>query len=410
MKSHLSGSRGSCTGRRAWSRVRGDVFPRAVAVADGTVLLAGRRRTSSGPLGRLPPDGVPRRGDSPGRSTRTPTSRSRGSPTPGTPLPVPPSFVDWILRVIAWRRGAEPASFASISPPRRRRRSPSAHDRGRESPVPILRRTTAVPCGACLRGRDRLRPGRMPEVLALVSAAIDRLERISAGNPLVQAGVSPHTLYTVGERLLRSLAELAAAKGLPACLHLAESLVEMTFLADGGGEIASRLYPAVGRTSPDSTVSGGRSPRTSRGRSFAGRGAAGAYCPPRASGDRRPSRGGARFVCARGATRRTGTAPRTSPFRGCEDPVRPRDRQPRLGAGPLPLVEMRAARGLYKGRKKDAALCRELFPCRDGARGCRPRLPGGSSPRANRLTSRSLTTPAGTATDSSGNCWRGRTG
>ena len=60
-------------------------------------------------------------------------------------------------------------------------------------------------------------------------------------------GVSPHTLYTVGPALLKLLGDLARTKHLPACLHLAESAAEMEFLSSGGGDIAKRLYPAVGK-------------------------------------------------------------------------------------------------------------------------------------------------------------------
>jgi cytosine/adenosine deaminase-related metal-dependent hydrolase len=91
-------------------------------------------------------------------------------------------------------------------------------------------------------------PEAAAEVLASVEASLSRLEKFSCREGgTVAPGVSPHTLYTVGPALLRSLGDLAARKGIPACLHLAESPAEMEFLRTGGGEVAARLYPAVGK-------------------------------------------------------------------------------------------------------------------------------------------------------------------
>ena len=254
--------------------------PGAVAVADGSILLAGPKAD----VLRAAPAGFPRM-EFPGAvivpglvNAHVHLQIPRFTDDAGCPLPIPASFVDWILRVIAWKRGAAPASLSGNF----RSAAAEALSFGTTTVGEIAGPDLSAYDGCPLRARIfaegiGFAPAVASEVLALVGASIDRLEEISAGNPLVRAGVSPHTLYTVGESLLRSLADLAAAKGLPACLHLAESSQEMEFLADGGGEIASRLYPAVGKDVSWFRGLGRTIPVVPRrDRSFAGRGAAGA--------------------------------------------------------------------------------------------------------------------------------------
>jgi len=50
-------------------------------------------------------------------------------------------------------------------------------------------------------------------------------------------GISPHTPYTVSERLLKKCAQLARGNNWPLCIHLAETKAELQFLRDGTGEI-----------------------------------------------------------------------------------------------------------------------------------------------------------------------------
>jgi cytosine/adenosine deaminase-related metal-dependent hydrolase len=299
----------------------------------------------------------------------------------GMPLPIPPSFVDWILRVIAWRLGAPPAAFAENF----RSAAAEALSCGTtavgEIAGPDLSSYDSCPLRARVFAEGiGFAPLVAPEVLALVGAAIERLEKISAGNPLVRLGVSPHTLYTVGESLLRSLADLAVAKGLPACLHLAESTPETAFLSDGGGEIATRLYPAVGkdvswfrglgRTIPAYLAEAGllregvilvHNVHLSRPEIDALRA------------------GGARFVlCPRSNAAHGNGAPDVTHFVDAKIPFA-------LGTDSLgsvpdlsPWEEMRAARSLYNGRKKNAALCRELFRAATEHGAAALGLPGGA--------------------------------
>jgi cytosine/adenosine deaminase-related metal-dependent hydrolase len=282
----------------------------------------------------------------------------------GASLPIPASFVDWILRVIAWKRGAEPASFGENF----KAAAAEALSFGTTTVGEIAGPDLSSYGGCPLRARVfaegvGFAPAVASEVLALVGAATDRLEEISAGNPLVRAGVSPHTLYTVGEGLLRSLADLAAARELPACVHLAESSQEIRFLADGGGEIASRLYPGVGRDVSWFHGLGRAIPAYLAGTGLLREGVLLVHTVHLARPEIDALRaGGARFVlCPRSNAAHGNGAPDVTHFVDAKFPFA-------LGTDSLgsvpdlsPWEEMRAARSLYKGKKKDAALCRELF-------------------------------------------------
>ncbi len=340
--------------------------PGAVAVADGSVLLAG---TAADVL-RAAPAGFHRM-EFPGAAivpglvnAHVHLQIPRFTDDAGMALPIPNSFVDWILRVIAWRLGAPPASLAGNF----RSAAAEALSFGTTTVGEIAGPDLSPYDGCPLRARVfaegiGFAPHVASEVLALVGAAIDRLEKISAGNPLVQAGVSPHTLYTVGERLLRSLAELAAAKGLPACLHLAESTPETAFLSDGGGEIASRLYPAVGKDVSWFRGLGRTIPAYLAEAGLLREGVLLAHAVHLARPEIDALRaGGARFVlCPRSNAAHGNGAPDVTHFVDAKIPFA-------LGTDSLgsvadlsPWEEMRGARSLYKGKKKDAVLCRELF-------------------------------------------------
>jgi cytosine/adenosine deaminase-related metal-dependent hydrolase len=356
--------------------------PGAVAVADGNVLLAG----SKADVLRAAPAGFPRM-EFPGAAivpglvnAHVHLQIPRFTNDAGASLPIPPSFVDWILRVIAWKRGAEPASFFGNF----RSAAAEALSFGTTTVGEIAGPDLSAYEGCPLRARVfaegvGFAPHVAPEVLALVGAAIDRLEKASDENPLVRAGVSPHTLYTVGESLLRSLADLAAARGLPACLHLAESSAEIAFLSDGGGEIASRLYPAVGkdvswfrglgRTIPEYLAETG----LLRNRVLLVHNVH--LARPEIDALRA---GGADFVlCPRSNSEHANGAPDVTHFVDAKIPFA-------LGTDSLgsvpdlsPWEEMRAARSLYKGSTKDAALCRELFRAATEHGAAALGLPGG---------------------------------
>jgi cytosine/adenosine deaminase-related metal-dependent hydrolase len=345
----------------------GAVFsPGAVAVADGNVLLAG----SKADVLRAAPAGFPRM-EFPGAAivpgivnAHVHLQIPRFTDDAGASLPIPASFVEWILRVIAWKRSAEPASLSWNF----RSAAAEALSFGTTTVGEIAGPDLSAYEGCPLRARVfaegvGFAPAVASEVLALVGAAVDRLERISAGNPLVRAGVSPHTLYTVGESLLRSLADLAASRGHPDCLHLAESSQEIRFLTDGDGEIATRLYPAVGRDVSWFHGLGRTIPAYLAEAGLLREGVLLVHNVHLARPEIDALRaGGARFVlCPRSNAAHGNGDPDVTHFVDAKIPFA-------LGTDSLgsvpdlsPWEEMRAARSLYTGKKKDPALCRELF-------------------------------------------------
>jgi cytosine/adenosine deaminase-related metal-dependent hydrolase len=356
--------------------------PGAVAVADGNVLLAGPKAD----VLRAAPAGFPRM-EFPGAAivpglvnAHVHLQIPRFTDDAGKPLPIPASFVDWILRVIAWKRGAPPASFAENF----RAAAAEALSFGTTTVGEIAGPDLPSYGGCQLRARVYAEgigfaPHVASEVLALVGAAIDRLEKIAIENTLVQAGVSPHTLFTVGESLLRFLADLAAVKGLPACLHLAESTPETAFLFDGGGEIASRLYPAVGKDVSWFRGLGRTIPAYLAEAGILREGVLLVHTVHLARPEIDALRGGgARFVlCPRSNAAHGNGAPDVTHFVDAKIPFA-------LGTDSLGSVpdlslwsEMRAARSLYKGRKKDAALCRDLFQAATEHGAAALGLPGG---------------------------------
>jgi len=161
----------------------------------------------------------------------------------------PVSFVDWILRIIEWKR--------SVSAEELRRTLSEAVAEALSFGTTAVGEIAGPAIGAYedipLRARIFAEGiGFFPDVAEGAATAVEEaLSRIArhadATGGRVMPGVSPHTLYTVGERLLRRLAVLAASRSLPVALHLAESPAEIEFLSEGSGEIAERLYPGVGK-------------------------------------------------------------------------------------------------------------------------------------------------------------------
>jgi len=357
--------------------------PGALAVADGSVLLAG----SKADVLRAAPAGFPRM-EFPGAAivpglvnAHVHLQIPRFTDGAGMPLAIPPAFVDWILlRTIPWRRSADPVSFqANFSAAAEEALSFGTTTVG-EIAGPDLASYDSCPLRARVFAEGiGFAPHVATEVLALVDAAVDRLETAAAGNTLVRAGVSPHTLYTVGEGLLRSLADLAAARRLPACLHMAESAPEMAFLSDGGGEIASRLYPGVGKDVSWFRGLGRTIPAYLDESGLLREGLLLVHNVHLARPEIDALRaGGARFVlCPRSNAAHGNGAPDVTHFVDAMIPFA-------LGTDSLgsvpdlsPWEEMRAARSLYGGRRKDAFLCREIFRAATEHGSAALGLPGG---------------------------------
>jgi cytosine/adenosine deaminase-related metal-dependent hydrolase len=226
--------------------------PGAVAVSGGVVLASGR----PGDVAAAIP-GDFRRVDLPGCAILP------GLVNAHTHLQIPPvglpgedeiaaaggsPFVAWLLRVVAWRRGAGPADFAlhfdiavheALSFGTTAAGEIAGGDLAAYDECPLRARVFAEGIGFAPEAAERSE--------AAVEAALARLWEAAGRNPLVAPGISPHTPYSVGGTLMRSLAALSDREGVPVALHLAESPAEAEFLRSGGGPIASVLFPALGQ-------------------------------------------------------------------------------------------------------------------------------------------------------------------
>ena len=224
--------------------------PGAIVVSDGKVLLAGLK---SDVLSSVPASFTVR--EFPGTvilpglvNSHTHLQIPRGIDDGEDSDRRPEDFTGWLLKVIRWRLQSDPSTFSGIF----RCGVEEALSFGTTAVGEIAGPDISLYASCPLRARVFAEGiGFSPEVAPMLQEVIRetvlRLEEISEGNPLVVPGLSPHTLYTVGEELLRRLAVLAEAGSLPVCLHLAESKAEIEFLEHGGGEFAARLYPAVGQ-------------------------------------------------------------------------------------------------------------------------------------------------------------------
>ena len=355
--------------------------PGAVAEAGGNVLLAGTRND----VLRAVPAGFtvlefPGAVILPGLVNAHTHLQIPRLPVPGGGHNRSCTFVEWILKVIRWKREEDPSSFPACYAAAAK----EALSFGTTSVGEIAGPDLSVYAESPLRARVfaegiGFATEAAPEVLAAVADGVRRLGEIAASNPLVLPGISPHTLFTVGEGLLRSLAELAADGKLPSCLHLAESAAEMAFLANGGGEIATRLYPAVGK---DVSWFRGIGLPLREYLERAGLLREGLLLVHNVHLSRAEIdallEGGARFVlCPRSNAAHGNGEPDVTHFVDARIPFC-------LGTDSLasvpdlsPWAEMRAARSLYKGRRKDGGLCRELFRAVTESGAAALGLPGG---------------------------------
>lgn len=166
----------------------------------------------------------------------------------GRPSSTSLSFVEWILRIIEWKRNVFPGEFAhNVENASREAFSIGTTGVG-EIAGPDVSAYASLPLRARVFAEGvGFDPGVASTVLSAVEKAVSVIEELSRDGRRVTPGISPHTLYTVGPDLLRGLAALGTRMDLPLALHLAESLPEREFLATGGGEMSTRLYPAVGK-------------------------------------------------------------------------------------------------------------------------------------------------------------------
>jgi aminodeoxyfutalosine deaminase len=340
--------------------------PGAVAVREGCVLLAGAKDD----VVRAIPAGFTRR-EFPGAviapglvNAHAHLQIPRWIDADGEPIAIPASFVEWILRVIAWRRGADPASFPRNFAAATREALSYGTTAVGEIAGPDLSVYAACPLRARVYAEGIGFPAEVAaEAVGVVTGTLLKLAKAGRSNPLVSPGVSPHTLYTVGEALLRSLAEIADKRKLPSCLHLLESRAEAAFLENGEGEIPKRLYAALRKDVSWFRGLGRPVPAYLAETGLLREGlllAHNVHVP-------RPwidalREGGARFVlCPRSNAAHGNGAPDVTYFVDGGIPFA-------LGTDSLGSVsdlslweEMRMARSLYDGKKSESELSRELF-------------------------------------------------
>lgn len=378
--------------------------PGAVAVSGGLVLLSGPKDEV---LGSVPPTYPVR--DFPGETilpglvnAHTHLQIPGRTGAAGDPPAPHPAFVDWLLQVIFWRLQADPSSFAGTF----RSAAEEALSCGVTTVGEIAGPDLSVYASCPLRARVfaegiGFAPDSAPMVLETVRGTLRRLEETAAANPLVAPGVSPHTLYTVGKELLRFLGEMSASKKLPACLHLAESAAEIEFLESGGGEIASRLFPAVGQDVSRFRGIGRPVPEYLAEAGLLGPGLLLAHnvhlAAPAIDALRK---GGARFVlCPRSNAAHGNGAPDVTYFVDAGIPFA-------LGTdslGSVPTLdlweEIRLARSLYKGVRHGPDLCRELLRAATVNGAAALSLPGGTLDRGSPADFTVVDDPGGSGRD-----------
>jgi len=291
------------------------------------------------------------------------------------------SFVDWILRLIEWRWNAPPEEFAdnvgaaageAVSGGTTTIGEIAGPDIAAYASLPLRARVFAEGIG--------FHPEVAETILLAVEENVARIAGLSRAGGMLAPGISPHTLYTVGPDLLRGLALLGARLGLPLALHLAESPAEMEFLASGGGEVSTRLYPAVGKDVSFFRGIGAPIVEYLRAAGILREGLIlvhNVHLSRREIDDLRA--GGAAFVlCPRSNAAHRNGSPDVTHFVDAGIPFS-------LGTDSLGSVatldmweEMRAAAGLYRGELPGEELCRSLFRAatENGARALR--LPSGT--------------------------------
>jgi len=156
----------------------------------------------------------------------------------------PRRFTDWIIQLIKIARGLTPDDY------------PSSLREGLrmclESGTTAIGEIVSNPLLAGLYRESPLAgrlyfevlgqdPVRFNDKLIAALAAAGS----SPGSALA-SGLSPHSLYTIGEQHLPKIREAASAGRLPLAIHVSESAAETDLLFDSSGPLAQDFYPFVG--------------------------------------------------------------------------------------------------------------------------------------------------------------------
>jgi 5-methylthioadenosine/S-adenosylhomocysteine deaminase len=166
--------------------------------------------------------------------------------------PAADSFVPWVQRVMARRKGIaleEQARIAETGARALLRCGTTAVGEVSttgQSLAPLLQ---VGPRGVIYREILGLDPAEAPDRLAAAAADVCAMATAARGSRLA-IGLSPHSAYALSEELLSACGPLARATGVPPAIHAAESPAETEFLTTGAGPIVRSLYPAVGCAAP----------------------------------------------------------------------------------------------------------------------------------------------------------------
>ena len=156
----------------------------------------------------------------------------------------PRRFSDWIIQLIKITRGLHGEDFRTSLVEGIRK----CIESGTTAVGDIMSRYDLQSSYTILPIRGRLffealghDPARFQERLAEAQAAIDRMQE-----GYLSPGLSPHTVYTIGEANLPLTRAAALSRSLPLAVHISESQAESDFVFDTSGPLASELYPFVG--------------------------------------------------------------------------------------------------------------------------------------------------------------------
>ena len=156
----------------------------------------------------------------------------------------PRSFTDWIIQLIKITRSLHVEDFRTSLVEGLRK----CVESGTTAVGDIISRYDLVSSYTVLPIRGRLYfealghdPGHFRERLDLALTAADSMR-----GEFLFPGLSPHTLYTIGEANLPVIRDAARQRSLPLAIHVSESQAESDFIFDTSGPLAEDLYPFVG--------------------------------------------------------------------------------------------------------------------------------------------------------------------
>jgi 5-methylthioadenosine/S-adenosylhomocysteine deaminase len=161
-------------------------------------------------------------------------------------------FTGWLVALIEWRRQLSLDSQARAAEDGARRLLSSGTtcvgevSSSGQSLAPLVRLGLR---GVVYREILGLQPEEATARLDAAWADMQTMRGLASGS-LLQIGLSPHSPYGLSEELFHACHVVLLGTRVPSCIHAAESLDEVEFLATGDGPIPRDLYPVVGCQSP----------------------------------------------------------------------------------------------------------------------------------------------------------------